>query len=76
MEKHVFYLALRGGRLELDLFEAKLAALSDEAIHGLLTPVPAVWRAGNNLCEQTADYLREARENRTTLINFVKHILR
>jgi hypothetical protein len=76
MENHVFYPALRGGRLDLGPFDAKLGALSDAAIEGLLEPVPAEWRAGHDLCEGIAEYLREAREERTTLMNFVKHILR
>jgi hypothetical protein len=76
MENHVFYPALRGGRLDLGPFGAKLAALSDEAIGGLLEPVPAEWRDGHDLCERTADYLREARAEKTTFLNFVKHLLR
>jgi hypothetical protein len=76
MENHVFYPALRGGRLDLGPFEARLAALSDKAIEGLLKPVPAEWREGHDLCERAADYLREAREQKTTFLNFVKHMLR
>lgn len=76
MENHIFYPALRGGRLDLGPFEAKLGALSNEAIGGLLEPVPAEWRQGHDLCERTADYLREAREEKTAFLNFVKHLLR
>jgi hypothetical protein len=76
MENHVFYPVLRGGRLDLGPFEAKLAALSDGVIDGLLEAVPAEWREGHNLCEGTAHYLREAREEKATLLNFVKHLLR
>ena len=76
MENHVFYPALRGGRVDLGPFEAKLGALSDEAIDALVKPVPAEWRAGHDLCERTADYLREAREEKRTFLNFVKHLLR
>ena len=76
MEDHVFYPALRTGRLDLGPMEAKLEALSNEAIEGLLNPVPAEWRAGNDLCRQIADYLRAARENRIMFLNFVKHKLR
>ena len=76
MENHVFYPALRGGRLDLGPFEAELAALSDEAIESLLKPVPAEWRDGHDLCERTADYLREAREEKTTVLNFVTQMRR
>lgn len=76
MENHVFYPSLRGGRLGLEPFEAKLAALSDEAIAGLLEPVPKEWREGHDLCERTADYLREARAEKATFLNFVRHLLR
>jgi hypothetical protein len=62
--------------IDLGPFETKLAALSDEAIDGLLEPVPAEWRDRHDLCERTADYLREAREEKTKFLNFVKHILR
>jgi hypothetical protein len=76
MNNHVFYPALRGGRFDLGPFETKLASLSDEAIDGLLEPVPAEWRDGHDLCDRTADYLREARDESTAFLNFVKHILR
>lgn len=76
MENHVFYAALRGGRLDLGPFEAKLAALSNEAIEGLLEPVPAEWRTGHALCGKIGDYLREARNEEANFLNFVKHLLR
>ena len=76
MENHIFYPALRGGRIDLGPFGSKLAALSDEAIASLLEPVPAEWREGHDLCEQAADYLREAREESAKFMNFVKHMLR
>ena len=76
MENHVFYPSLRGAKLNLGPFESRLEALSDEVIQGLLKPVPAEWRLGHDLCEKVADYLREAREERTAFLNFVKHLLR
>ncbi|MEI7820186.1 MAG: HipA family kinase [Verrucomicrobiota bacterium] len=76
MEKHAFYPALRGARLNLGPFREKLVALSDRVIEGLLNPIPAEWRQGHDLCSQTAEYLREAREERTAFLNFVKHLLR
>ncbi|HWQ90492.1 MAG TPA: HipA family kinase [Clostridia bacterium] len=75
MHQHVFYPSLRGGRLDLGPFESKLAALSNEAIEALLKPVPAEWRDGHDLCQGISHYLREAREEKTTLLNFVKHLL-
>jgi hypothetical protein len=31
---------------------------------------------GHDLCARTAEYLREAREERTAFVNFVKYLLR
>ncbi len=76
MEGHAFYPSLRGAKLNLGPFEGRLAALSDEVIQGLLKAVPAEWQQGHDLCAKTADYLREAREERTAFLNFVKHLLR
>jgi len=76
MESHAFYPSLRGAKLNFDPFESRLAALSDDVIQGLLEPVPAEWRQGHDLCTMIADYLREAREERMALLNFVKHLLR
>jgi hypothetical protein len=75
MENHVFYATLRGGRVDLGPFETKLAALSDEVIQGLVDPVPPDWRMGDDLCKKIVDYLREAREEKTSFLNFVKHLL-
>lgn len=76
MEGHAFYPALRGAKLNLGPFESRLAGLSDAVIQGLLKPVPVEWQQGHDLCAKTADYLREAREERTAFLNFVKHLLR
>ena len=76
MEGHAFYPSLRGAKLNLGPFEGRLTALSDEVIEGLLEPVPAEWRQVHDLCAKTADYLREARKERTAFLNFVKHLLR
>jgi hypothetical protein len=72
---HIFYAALRGGRLDLASFEEKLVSLSEEQIDAFLTPVPEEWRKDNDLCEQIATYLREARKQGGHLMNFVRHIL-
>jgi hypothetical protein len=76
MEGHVFYSVLRGGRVDLGPFGEKLAALQDETIEALLSVVPEEWRRGNDLCEKIAGYLREAREQRTVILNLIRHILR
>ncbi len=76
MEGHAFYHPLRGGKLDLRLFESRLAGLSNEKIQGLVAPVPAEWQQGHDLCAKIAGYLREAREQKTAFIDYVKHLLR
>ncbi|MHB1310295.1 MAG: hypothetical protein ACYC23_24780 [Limisphaerales bacterium] len=76
MENHAFYPSLRGAKLNLGPFESRLADLSFEVIEGLLEAVPAEWQQGHDLCAKTADYLREAREEGTAFVSFVKHLLR
>jgi hypothetical protein len=76
LEKHIFYRSLRGGRVDLGPFQEKLGALSDSQIQSYIDSVPPGWRNGNDFCEQIAAYLREARDQRETLIQFVKHLLR
>ena len=75
-EQHVFYASLRGGRVDLGPFQAKLAALSDKHVQGYFDAVPSAWREGNDFGEAIAGYLHEARQHRDGLINFIKHILR
>ncbi len=76
LEQHVFYGSLRGGRLDLGPFREKVGALSDKRIQGYLKAVPAEWLGQGDFGEQVAGYLREARQHRDDLVNFVKHILR
>lgn len=76
MENHVFYPLLRSGRLDLGPFETKLGGLSDDEIGSLVEPVPAEWCEGHDLPEKIVAYLHEAREEKTVLVNFVKHLLR
>lgn len=76
MEGHAFFPSLRGAKLDLGPFESRLEALSDEVIEGLLGAVPAEWQRGHALCAKTAEYLREAREERRAFLDFVKHLLR
>ena len=76
LEQHIFYRALRGGRSDLGRFREKLSTLTDKQIETYSDPLPVNWREGNDFCDQIADYLREARGNAETLIQFVKHLLR
>jgi hypothetical protein len=76
LEKHVFYPALRGGVVDLDGFEERLGQLTKPKIAGYVKVVPKEWRQGHDLCEKIADYLGEARRERTKLIAFLKHLLR
>lgn len=76
LEKHVFYGSLRGGRLSLGPFQEKLGALTDGKIQVCLNSVPADWRKEDDFCSQIGHYLREARQHREGLVNFIKHILR
>jgi hypothetical protein len=38
--------------------------------------IPGEWRNQSDFCDQIVEYLREAREERETLIQFIKHLLR
>lgn len=76
LEQHIFYRSLRGGRLNLLPFQEKLGALTDAQIQAYADSVPAAWRKKNDLCERIVEYLREAREQREGLVNFIKHLLR
>ena len=76
LENHIFYGSLRGSKFDLDPFEEKLGDLSVSKLQHYVDSVPAIWREGNDLCEQIRAYLQEARQERKKLIGFVKHILR
>jgi hypothetical protein len=76
LEQHIFYHSLRGGQLNPGPFKEKLGALTDEQIRGYIDAVPAEWRDQSDFCDQIAAYLREARQQREGLVNFIKHILR
>jgi hypothetical protein len=76
LDQHIFYRSLRGGRLDLGPFKEKLGALTDQQIEAYGNSVPAQWRDKSGLCEGIVEYLREAREKRETLIQFIKHLLR
>jgi hypothetical protein len=76
LEKHVFYSSLRGSSFDLEPFEERLGSLTDAQIKGYAAAVPAVWREGNDFCEKISEYLREARDERSKLLNYIKHLLR
>jgi len=76
LEQHIFYRSLRGGKLSLRPFKEKLGALTDKRIQAYVDSVPSEWRAKSDFCERISEYLREAREQRESLVNFIKHLLR
>lgn len=76
LEQHIFYRSLRGGRLDLGPFKEKLGRLSDSQLQGYGDTVPAEWRNNGDFCEGIIEYLREARHERESLVNFIKHVLR
>ena len=57
LEQHIFYRSLRGGRLNLGPFEAKLGALSDSRIRAYAESVPSEWGTQDELCARVAEYL-------------------
>jgi hypothetical protein len=76
LDQHIFFRSLRGGRLDLGPFKQKLGAVTNEQILTYADSVPAEWRNKSDFCDRIAEYLREAREHRETLIQFIKHLLR
>lgn len=76
LEQHVFFAPLRGSAFDLDTFGERLADLGEAEFEAYATAIPAGWRKGNNLCEGIVAYLREARENAATFVQFIKHLLR
>jgi hypothetical protein len=76
LEQHIFYRSLRGGRLDLGPFKEKLGRLTDNQIQGYADSVPAEWQTKSDFCDRIVEYLCEAREQRETLIQFIKHLLR
>ena len=76
LEQHVFYGSLRGGRLNLGPFREKLGGLTDKRIQDYLDAIPTEWLGDSDFGGQVTGYLREARQHRDDLVNFVKHILR
>ncbi len=76
LEQHVFYGSLRGGRLTPGPFKEKLGAVTDKQIQGYLEAIPPEWLSQSSFGNQVAGYLRDARQQREGLVNFIKHILR
>jgi hypothetical protein len=76
LEQHIFYRCLRGGRLDLGPFKERLGGLTDKQVQGYADFVPAEWRSKSDFCDRIVGYLREARDQRETLIQFIKHLLR
>ncbi|MBI3853944.1 MAG: hypothetical protein HY298_27270 [Verrucomicrobia bacterium] len=76
LDHHIFYRSLRGGRLDLGPFKEALGAMTDEQIQTYADSIPAAWRNQSDFCDRIMEYLREAREQRESLIQFIKHLLR
>jgi len=76
LESHIFYAPLRGANFSLDAFEERLGNLTDRQLAAYATVVPSEWRGDGDLCARIADYLGEARQERTKFMNFVRHLLR
>lgn len=76
LKHHVFYTALRAGRVDLGPFRERLAGLSDERLAAYSRSVPSDWAGEAEFTQQILAYLKEAREERKALVNFVKHLLR
>jgi hypothetical protein len=76
LEKHIFYQNLRGGRLDFGPFKEKLGALTDEELQTYADSVPTEWRKKSDFCNNIVEYLSEARKQRESLIQFIKHLLR
>jgi len=75
LDQHIFYRSLRGGRLDFGPFKEKLGALTDEQIQTYADSIPTEWNK-SDLSDRIVEYLGEAREQRETLIQFIKHLLR
>lgn len=65
LESHIFYASLRGAIFSLDAFEERLGGLTDSDLADYAAAVPAEWRADDDLCDKIAEYLREARQERS-----------
>jgi hypothetical protein len=76
LENHIFYAPLRGTILSLDALEERLGGITDAQLAGYAATVPAEWSADHDLCEKIAEYLHEAREERSKFLQFIKHLLR
>lgn len=76
LENHIFFAPLRGANFSLDAFDERLGDLTDSQLAAHVTAVPAEWRADGDLCDRIADYVREAREERSKFMNFIRHLLR
>ena len=73
--KHVFFQQLTGIQHNFNRLTGALEALTDARLKEYIEAVPNEWRSDNKAAEGIADYLREARQNRTALFGVINHLL-
>ncbi|MGH9327994.1 MAG: HipA family kinase [Terriglobia bacterium] len=73
LRNHVFYRALKGGKVETDRFAGALAALSDEAITGVENSALPEWK--NEHLTRILQHLRSVRDHTAEFAEQVKRRL-
>jgi hypothetical protein len=74
--KHVFFQQLAGLPQNWDRLNGGLEALTDARLQEYLDAVPNEWRSNNDAADQIADYLRQARQNRSALFTAINQLLK
>jgi hypothetical protein len=75
LRNHVFYQQLTGIQHNFNRLIGALEALTDARLKEYIETIPNEWRSNNKAAEQIADYLRDARQNRTALFGVINHLL-
>jgi hypothetical protein len=73
--QHVFFQQLAGLHHDWSRLTGALDALTDARLDEYIEAVPNEWRKNSKAPEGIADYLREARQNRTALFGVINHLL-
>jgi hypothetical protein len=76
LRHHVFFHQLAGLQHDWSRLTGALDALTDTRLNEYIEAVPSEWRSNNAAAEKIADYLRNARQNRTALFGVISHILK